>query len=135
MILYDGTSPIDWFYDGTMTHYQMDGCARYPQGGRAVLFDNGVGKVYSWKLLDAMCDEYGVDKTDNAQADFDAVVAAMDEPAPDRAEQALEMAESAQQTADEAKTTADTAATSVNEYMDALLGLDATNGTEATDAE
>lgn len=37
--------------------------------------------------------------------------------------------------ADEAKSTADTAATSVNEYMDALLGLDATNETEATDAE
>ena len=37
--------------------------------------------------------------------------------------------------ADEAKTTADTAAASVDEYMDALLGLDATNETEATDAE
>lgn len=37
--------------------------------------------------------------------------------------------------ADEAKTTADTAATSVNEYMDALLGLNTTDETEATDAE
>ena len=37
--------------------------------------------------------------------------------------------------ADEAKTTADTAAASVNEYMDALLGLNATSETEATDAE
>ena len=37
--------------------------------------------------------------------------------------------------ADEAKATAGTAAASVNEYMDALLGLNATNETEATDAE
>ena len=43
--------------------------------------------------------------------------------------------DTAQSTADEAKTTADTAAASVNEYMDALLGLDATDETEATDAE
>ena len=37
--------------------------------------------------------------------------------------------------ADEAKATADTAAASMNEYMDALLGLNTTNETEATDAE
>ena len=37
--------------------------------------------------------------------------------------------------ADEAKATADTAAAGMNEYMDALLGLDATSETEATDAE
>ena len=37
---------------------------------------------------------------------------------------AEEVAEKAKATADEAKTTADTAAASVNEYMDALLGLD-----------
>ena len=37
--------------------------------------------------------------------------------------------------ADEAKATAGTAAASVNEYMDALLGLNATDETEATDAE
>ena len=48
---------------------------------------------------------------------------------------AEEVAEKAKATADEAKTTADTAAASVNEYMDALLGLDTTNETEATDAE
>ena len=37
--------------------------------------------------------------------------------------------------ADEAKAAADTAAASVNEYMDALLGLNTTSETEATDAE
>lgn len=35
----------------------------------------------------------------------------------------------------EAKQAADTAAASVNEYMDALLGLNTTDETEATDAE
>ena len=38
-------------------------------------------------------------------------------------------------TANEARATADTAAASVNEYMDALLGLNTTDETEATDAE
>lgn len=37
--------------------------------------------------------------------------------------------------ADEAKATADTTAASMNEYMDALLGLNTTDETEATDAE
>ena len=48
---------------------------------------------------------------------------------------AMSAAQEAQTTANEAKATAGTAAASVNEYMDALLGLDATNETEATDAE
>lgn len=43
--------------------------------------------------------------------------------------------DTAKATADEAKGAADTAAASMNEYMDALLGLDATDETEATDAE
>lgn len=44
-------------------------------------------------------------------------------------------AEEAKTAADEAKSTAGTAAASVNEYMDALLGLGTTDETEATDAE
>ena len=43
--------------------------------------------------------------------------------------------DTAKATADEAKGAADTAAASVTEYVDALLGLDATDETEATDAE
>ena len=142
MKLYDGTSDIDWFYDGPKTRAEMDDDSRYPQDGRAVLHDDGAGKAYSWQLLDVLCDAYGVTKTEDARADFDAVAMAMEEIPPDRAEQALEMAESAQQaadeakaTADEVKATADTAAASVGEYMDALLGLGATSETEATDAE
>ena len=41
----------------------------------------------------------------------------------------------AEATAAEAKATTDTAAASMNEYMDALLGLDTTDETEATDVE
>ena len=44
-------------------------------------------------------------------------------------------ADSAVSTAQEAKATADTAAAGVNEYMDALLGLNTTDETGATDAE
>ena len=43
--------------------------------------------------------------------------------------------DTAKATADDAKGAADTAAASMNEYLDALLGLDATDETEATDAE
>lgn len=60
------------------------------------------------------------------------------DPAPDPvaiATEARQLAAEAQQTADEAKTTADTTSASVNEYMDALLGLNTTDETEATDAE
>ena len=45
---------------------------------------------------------------------------------------ATELAKEAKAIAEQTKTTADTAAASVNEYMDALLGL---SETEATDAE
>ena len=48
---------------------------------------------------------------------------------------AMSAAQEAQATANEAKATAGTAAASVNEYMDALLGLNTTNETEANDAE
>ena len=53
------------------------------------------------------------------------------EPAPDP----VAIATEARQLATEAKATAGTAAASMNEYMDALLGLNATDETEATDAE
>ena len=135
MQLYDGTSDIDWFYDGHKTRAEMNGDSRYPQDGRAVLYDDGAGKVYSWQRLDVLCDAFGVTKTEDSRADFDAVATAMEEIPPDRAEQALETAATAQTTADEAKATADTAAASMNEYLDALLGLDATDETEAADAE
>ena len=51
------------------------------------------------------------------------------------AQTASEAAATAQTTADEAKATADTAAAGMNEYLDALLGLDATDETGDADAE
>ena len=51
------------------------------------------------------------------------------------AAEAVKVATEAKGVADEAKATAGTAAASVDEYMDALLGLSATDETEATDAE
>ena len=55
--------------------------------------------------------------------------------AADEADKVKSIVTEAKATADEAKTTADTAAASVNEYMDALLGLNTTDETEANDAE
>lgn len=137
MYLYDGTSDVDFFYAGTMTHAEIseDPSLADLVSVPCVLYDDGAGRVYRFDRLDVLADRYGVEMTDDAEQTFAAVRSAMDEIAPDRAGQALEMAESAQQTADEAKTTADTAAASVDEYMDALLGLGATDETEATDAE
>ena len=69
-----------------------------------------------------------------AQAAADEAKGAVDD-ATSAAQTASEAAATAQSTADEAKATADTAAASMNEYLDALLGLDATDETEAADAE
>ena len=137
MYLYDGTSDVDFFYAGTMTHAEIseDPSLADLVSTPCVLYDDGEGRVYRFDRLDVLADRYGVDMVDDPEQTFAAVRLAMDEPATDKADQALQMAESSQQTADEAKTTADTAAASMHEYMDALLGLDATDETEATDAE
>ena len=137
MYLYDGTSDVDFFYAGTMTHAEIseDPSLADLVSAPCVLYDDGAGRVYRFDRLDVLADRYGIDMTDDAEQTFASVLSAMEKIPPDRAEQALEMAETAQQAADEAKATAGTAAASVNEYMDALLGLSATDETEATDAE
>ena len=56
-------------------------------------------------------------------------------PAIEASKAAQATADEAKAIADEAKATVDTSAASVNEYMDALLGLGTTGETEATDAE
>ena len=58
-------------------------------------------------------------------------------PEPEPPEDPVKIANDAKGIAEDAKQAADTAAASVNEYIDAILGLDsiATNETEATDAE
>lgn len=131
MLLYDNGASVDWFYIGTQTYDEMraDPFHRALTEVPCVLYDNGDGKAYSFEPLESVCVRWAVPYTGNPEQDFGNLTAMMEGTykAPGVAE--------AQQTADEAKTTADTASASVNEYMDALLGLDATNETEATDAE
>lgn len=130
MKLYE-SGPVDWFYDGWKTEDEMHADKRFKTlfDVPCVLFDNGKGKAYRFTALETLCTRWAVPYTGNADADYDNLIAAMSGTykAPGAAE--------AQATADEAKSTADTAAASVDEYMDALLGLGATDETEATDAE
>ena len=53
MIFYDGKSDIDWFYSGKMTYDEMKNSPEYSEvvDKPLVLFDNGSGKVYRYKLL------------------------------------------------------------------------------------
>lgn len=100
MILYDGKSPIDWVYYGEMT---LDEMKAYDEevkewnethdkdkkdmrfiglysGDPCVLFDDGAGKVYSWMFLRAKMAEFEVTPTDDYEADFEALEAAMNKP-------------------------------------------------------
>lgn len=131
MQLYDQVSSITWAYGGEMTPEEMREGDLYNELFEVpcVLYDNGAGKVYRFEPLETVCARWAVPYTGNPTQDFDSLTAAMD------GTYKAPGVEEAQQTADEAKATADTAAASVNEYMDALLGLDTTNETEAADAE
>lgn len=166
MLLYDQGASVDWFYAGTQTYDEMkaDPLHRALTEVPCVLYDNGLGEVYSFEPLESACSRWAVPYTGSPEQDFSNLVSAMtgtykapgvaeaqqtadeakataDEAkgavadATSAAQTASEAAATAQSAADEAKTTADTAAASMNEYLDALLGLDATDGTEATDAE
>ena len=138
MQLYDQVSSITWAYGGEMTPEEMREGDLYNELFEVpcVLYDNGAGKVYRFEPLETVCARWAVPYTGNPTQDFDSLTAAMDGTykAPGVAE-VEEKAATAQNTADEANATADTAAASVNEYMDALLGLGATDETGATDAE
>lgn len=88
MILYDRTSPVTWARRGTMTVEQM---AEIPQLSQllsepAVLFDNGAGTVYDWRLLSVECARYGVECTGDEDADYAALLAAVDQPRPSEIE-------------------------------------------------
>lgn len=128
------SGPVDWFYDGWKTEDEMRADKRFKTlfDVPCVLFDNGKDRVYRFTALETLCARWAVPYTGNADTDYDNLIAAMSGTykAPGAAE--------AQATADEAKSIAEqagTAAASVNGYMDALLGLGATDETEATDAE
>ena len=131
MIIYDGVSGIDWFYEGYKTVETMKGESdkRDLFEVPCVLEDNGAGKVYRYRRLSEVAQAYAVPFVGSPGYVFSCIQGAVN------GTYKAPGVEEAQQTADEAKTTADTAAASVNEYMDALLGLGTTNETEATDAE
>lgn len=109
MYLYDGKSSIEWFYDGLKTRKEMDGNIRYPQSDRpAVLYDDGNGKVYKWTYLYVLASQYEIEMTEDAQAVFDAVVAAMENFEP-------VTLDSVDAKATEAKTTAEAATLAIGE--------------------
>lgn len=87
MYLYDGTSDVDFFYAGTMTHAEIseDPSLADLISTPCVLYDDGEGRVYRFDRLDVLADRYGVEMTDDADQTFSAVVEAMGEPEPDEA--------------------------------------------------
>lgn len=145
MQLYDQVSGITWAYGGEMTPEEMREGDLYNELFEVpcVLYDNGAGKVYRFEPLETVCARWAVPYTGNPTQDFDSLTAAVDgtykAPGVAEVEEKADAAQTAAQTASEtaatARAAADTAAASVNEYMDALLGLSATDETEATDAE
>ena len=137
MRLYDGTSDLDFVYGGLTPASVMRQQAMYRMLFEVpcVLYDTTDGRVVSFEPLSDLAVRVAVPQT-TSEATFTACEQATSGAykAPGVAE-VEEKVDAAQTTADEAKATADTAAVSVNEYMDALLGLSATDETEATDAE
>ena len=131
MILYDGTSDIDWKYEGVRTAQQMrsETSKKRLFEVPCVLFDAGDGRVVGFETVEDAASRFCVPNTGSPRETIERINAVVSGTykAPGVAE--------AQATADEAKATADTAAASMNEYMDALLGLNTTDETEATDAE
>ena len=131
MRAYYGYESVDWYYWGVKTAEDMRGDPRFDGLFRetCVLYDDVDGRVYSFEPLSTVAARYAIPTgraAEDVLADVQAVI--------DGTYKAPGVAE-AQATADEAKATADTAAASMNEYMDALLGLNTTDETEATDAE
>ena len=151
--IYDKKSDIKWFYTGeTLTAKQMMDRPEYEGMFRctAILFTNGAGSAYYWRDLSDLAAEYAVPSSGDPEEVLELInnaangtyrapgVAEVEEKADaaqTAAQTASETAATAQAAADEAKTTAGTAAASMNEYLDALLGLNTTDETEATDAE
>lgn len=57
MIIYDGTSNVDWFYHGEKTAEEMRADPEFSGifDGPALLYDNGAGKVYDWEPMADVC--------------------------------------------------------------------------------
>lgn len=133
--IYDKKSDIKWFYTGeTLTAKQMMDRPEYEGMFRctAVLFTDGAGSAYYWRDLSDLAAEYAVPSSGDTEEVLKRIDGVIDgtykAPGVAEVEEKADAAQTAAQTASET-------AASVNEYMDALLGLNATNETEATDAE
>lgn len=127
MKLYDGQSAVDWLFYGTMTKDQMLADERFAAMVQepSVLIDDGAGGVYDWRFLAALAAEWGVEMTDDHQAVFDSVVAAMSTSSPDPVKEASDKAEAASETATEAKTTADIVQAQMNALTSAFAAAEA----------
>lgn len=84
MQLYDGESPVYWASIGLKTKQEMEGIPQLEQmlSRPSVLYDDGLGMVYDWRLLSVLCGEWGVQITEDAEADFEALQNAMAAPRP-----------------------------------------------------
>lgn len=120
MLLYDGQSAIDWFYDALLTADEMMEREEYAHifDGPAVLYDNGDGKVYGWETLEALCGKWAVPFSDDAASAFLALVEAMNNPlpqvTPEELKKVSDTATAAQQAAEKAQAQAEQAAAGSN---------------------
>lgn len=82
MQLYDGESPVYWASIGLKTKQEMEGIPQLEQmlSRPSVLYDDGLGMVYDWRLLTVECARYGVECTGDEDADYAALLAAMERP-------------------------------------------------------
>lgn len=78
MYIYDGQSPINWFYDGMMTPKEMKRIPRFKPLFKepCVLMDNGAGRVYKYKTLSYLKSKYGITTEDPEDALKEVTVAA-----------------------------------------------------------
>lgn len=82
MQLYDQTSPINWVFRGEETPEQMqaDPKTAILFSEPCVLYDNGVGGVYSFKPLSTLAARYGIEY-DTPEEGFERLQEAMNPPA------------------------------------------------------
>lgn len=82
MELYDGSSGVDWFYDGSMTRDEMLDDPKYAClfSAPCVLYDDGFGRVYRHETLEAACARVGVEYGGDACGAFGRLVEAMSTP-------------------------------------------------------
>lgn len=78
MKLYNGESPIEWFYSREMTADDMraDEALSLLFEQPCVLFDDGAGKVYSFATLESVAGRYGVDGSGEPEQVFAAIIEA-----------------------------------------------------------